>query len=71
MLSILLILINCAGKNIEIKEDLTPQFNKALNLFNKGKYARSKEEFQYIIMTDPGSKIANESQYYKAEAPSP
>ena len=62
------ILLNCAGKKIHLEEELSINFNKALNFFNNGKYVRAKDEFQYIIMTDPGAKIANESQYYKAEA---
>ena len=36
--------------------------------FDRGKFPRARDEFNYIIMTDPGSKIANESQYYLAEA---
>ena len=61
-------LFNCAGKKIQFEDELVANYNKALKFFNNGKYVRAKDEFQYIIMTDPGSKIANESQYYKAEA---
>ena len=39
-----------------------------MKFFDKGKYSRAKDEFDYIIMTDPGSKLANESQYYKGES---
>ena len=68
IISISAILFNCAGRKIDLEEELSINFNKALKFFNNGKYVRAKDEFQYIIMTDPGSKIANESQYYKAEA---
>ena len=61
-------LVNCGSKSVHIEEDLTPNFNKAMKFFDKGKYARAKDEFDYIIMTDPGSKLANESQHYKGEA---
>ena len=61
-------LVNCGSKSVHLEEDLTPNFNKAMKFFDKGKYARAKDEFDYIIMTDPGSKLANESQHYKAEA---
>ena len=60
--------MNCGNKSVHIEEDLTPAFNKAMIYFNKGKYSRAKDEFNYIIMTDPGSKLANESQYYKGES---
>ena len=61
-------LVNCGSKSVHLEEDLTPNFNKAMKFFEKGKYHRSRDEFNYIIMTDPGSKLANESQYYKGES---
>ena len=60
--------VNCSNKSIQIEEDLTPNFNKAMFYFEKGKHTRARDEFNYIIMTDPGSKLANESQYYKGES---
>ena len=62
------IIMNCGSKSVYIEEDLTPKFNKAINFFDKGKYSRARDEFNYIIMTDPGSKLANESQYYMGES---
>ena len=62
------ILIGCAKKEIHIEEDLSPQFKKAMRYFDKEKYSRAKDEFDYIIMTDPGSKLANQSLYYMAES---
>ena len=53
---------------MHLEEDLSPRFEKAMGYFDKGKYSRAKDEFDYIIMADPGSKIANESQYYMAES---
>ena len=58
----------CSKKNIQIEEDLTLYFDKAMGYFEKNKFMRARDEFEFIIMTDPGSKIANEAQYYKAEA---
>ena len=60
--------MNCGGKSVQIAEDLTSNFNKAMMFFDKGKFSRSRDEFDYIITTDPGSKLANESQYYKGES---
>ena len=66
---LLIVLLNsCAKKNVQLEEDLSPRFEKAMKYFNKDKYSRAKDEFDYIIMADPGSKIANESQYYMAES---
>tara|TARA_B110000438_G_C15647280_1_gene578010 strand:+ start:5 stop:781 length:777 start_codon:yes stop_codon:yes gene_type:complete len=59
---------SCGKKNIQIEQDLSPHFDKGLRYFGKNKFMRAKDEFEYIIMTDPGSKLASESQYYKAES---
>ena len=64
----IIFLIGCGNKSIHLEEDLVPRYNKAMKYFNKGKYSRAKDEFDYIIMIDPGSKIANESHYYMGEA---
>ena len=64
----MILLMGCGKKNVHLEEDLSPRFEKAMGYFDKGKYSRAKDEFDYIIMADPGSKIANESQYYMAES---
>ena len=64
----MVLITHCSKKNIHLEEDLSPRFEKAMGYFDKGKYSRAKDEFDYIIMADPGSKISNESQYYMAES---
>ena len=64
----MVLLAGCAKKDVHIEEDLFPQYEKAMQYFNNGKYTRAKDEFDYIIMAESGSKIANESQYYMAES---
>ena len=63
-----MLLDGCANKDVHLEEDLSLRFEKAMKYFDKGKFSRAKDEFNYIIMMDPGSKIANESQYYMAES---
>ena len=65
---LMVLLVGCSKKDVQLEEDLSPRYEKALKYFDKGKYSRAKDEFDYIIMVDPGSKIANESQYYMAES---
>jgi len=65
---LMILLMGCGKKNVHLEEDLSPRFEKAMRYFDKGKYSRAKDEFDYIIMADPGSKISNESQYYMAES---
>ena len=64
----MILLAGCSKKDVHLEEDLSPRFEKAMGYFDKGKYSRAKDEFDYIIMADPGSKISNESQYYMAES---
>ncbi len=60
--------LGCGKEDILLEEDLTLRFDKAMEYFDRGKFLRAKDEFDYIIMADPGSKIANESQYFKSES---
>ena len=64
----MILLAGCGKQDVHLEEDLSPRFEKAMGYFDKGKYSRAKDEFDYIIMADPGSKISNESQYYMAES---
>ena len=64
----MVLITHCSKKDIHLEEDLSPKFEKAMGYFDKGKFVRAKAEFEYIIMANPGSKIANESQYYMAES---
>ena len=68
LILLVVLLVGCGRRDPHLEEDLSPRFDKAMNYFNKGKYSLAKDEFDYIIMTDPGSKMANESHYYMAES---
>ncbi len=67
--TILLILffINCGNKSVNVNPDFSSNFEKAVKFFNKGKFSRARDEFDHIIISDAGSKWANESQFYKGE----
>ena len=65
---LLVLLTSCARKDVQIEEDLSIEFEKAMKYFNSDKYSRAKDKFDYIIMADPGSKLANKSLYYLAES---
>ncbi len=64
----LLILIGCGSKHISIEDDLALRFNKGVSFFEKGKYTRANEEFQFIVMNNLGSAKALESHYYLGES---
>ena len=48
-------------------EDWDAIFNKAKYFFEKQKYSRSKEKFNYIISENPGTSYSLESHYYLAK----
>ena len=69
---ILLILIcSCATKSeidlSDIQNQLNQKFNKGKELFDKGKYTRAKDEFDYILLNDRGSDIGVQARFYQAE----
>ena len=66
------ILTSCTTKSaIDIsneENELTEKLNKGITFFDKGKYARSLDEFNYILLSDRGSEIGVEARYYQGEA---
>ena len=68
ILFIIFIFFSCAKENILLEEDLSLEFERAMKYYNKGKYVRAKDKFDNIILFNPGSKLANDAQYYMAES---
>ena len=60
-------LFSCSGNKLNEGRFGLPDFNKAMNYFNKEKYMRAAEEFRYIILEDPLSQHANDAQFYIGE----
>lgn len=60
--------ISCSHSKTEIENDLSKRFEKGMEYFEKGKYKKSKEEFDFIVMNNPGSRLAVDAQYYLAES---
>ncbi len=65
---IVLILTGCGSKQVSFEDDLNIRFAKAIAYFEKGKYTRANEEFQFIVMNNPGSSRAIESHFYLGES---
>ena len=63
----LIFFLSCAA-NKSIDTNLTTKLDKAKDLFDKEKYSKAKEEFEYIIYNNPGSSVALNAQYYFAES---
>ncbi|MEE2859119.1 MAG: outer membrane protein assembly factor BamD [Candidatus Neomarinimicrobiota bacterium] len=63
----ILLFFGCGNKSVNIDQDFSSNFEKAMSFFNKEKFSRARDEFDYIIKSDSGSKLANEAQFYKGE----
>lgn len=68
LIPLFLIIYGCMSKDVFVQEDLSPRFEKAMKYFIKGKFNRAKDEFNTIIISDNGSKLASDAQYYMAES---
>jgi len=62
------LIFNCYGESLSSHEDLNYKFNEAKFSFELEEYSRAKEQFQFIILNNPGSTIATKAQYYLAES---
>ena len=63
LLSILLIFsVSCFNQKFSIEDNLKKKYDKGISLFEKGKYTRAREQFDFIVMNSPGSFIAIDAQ---------
>ena len=67
-----ILIFSCASKDkvdlYNINDELNDKLVKGKNLFEKEKYTRSLDSFNYIIVNDRGSEIGLEARFYHAEA---
>ena len=71
-LILILLLFSCAGKKNEInlaniEAEINQKFTRGKDLFEKEKYTRAKDNFDYIVLNDRGSEIGVKARYYQAE----
>ena len=67
-LLILIFLFACSNVGDTFSVDIQKKYDKGMKLFNKGKYTRAREQFEFIVMNNPGSKISIDAQFYLAES---
>lgn len=61
-------IIACSNSDVDFDEDLTARFEKGMQYYETEKFKKAKEEFDFIVMNNPGSRLAVDSQYYLAES---
>ena len=68
ILSILsLAMVGCAGRRAEERNTIEERFARGQKLFDKGKWARAAEDFNWVVLNNPAGTLAAEAQYYYAE----
>ena len=68
ILIIILLSISCGKKIDLLDENVSERFNLGMQYFEKEKYLKAETEFNYLILNNPGSKLALDAQYYIAES---
>ena len=62
------LLISCGTNTDVVNENVVEKFNLGMTYFEKEKYVKAEAEFNYLILNNPGSKLALDAQYYLAES---
>jgi len=68
ILIIISLIISCGSKADVVNENISERFNLGVKYFEKEKFVKAEFEFNYLILNNPGSKLALEAQYYLAES---
>ena len=67
-LIVFLFLASCASKLGIQDDDILGRYELGMKYFEKEKYLKAESEFNYLILNNPGSKLALDAQYYMAES---
>ncbi len=61
------LMIGCAGRGKTDLDDPIERFAKGESLFEKEKWLRASEHFNWVVLNNPAGNLAAEAQYYYAE----
>ena len=65
--SLLLALFGCAGRNATRADNIEERFARGQALFEREKWSRAAEDFNWVVLNNPAGSLATEAQYYYAE----
>lgn len=61
------LLAGCAGQKKDGEIDIDARYNRGLKRFEKGKWLKASEDFNWVVLNNPAGDLAAEAQYYYAE----
>tara|TARA_B100000315_G_C14595987_1_gene599348 strand:+ start:5345 stop:6118 length:774 start_codon:yes stop_codon:yes gene_type:complete len=62
-------LFGCSGSNVDLTvDDILERYEKGLKYFEKKKFFRAQEEFEYVLLRGRHTDKADDAQYYLAES---
>lgn len=67
LLGVTLVVLSCAGRGKDDQDEPTQYFEKGLALFEREKWSRAAEKFNWVVLNNPAGNLAVEAQYYYAE----
>jgi outer membrane protein assembly factor BamD len=59
--------VGCAGRKAEERDTIQERFDRGQKLFDRGKWARAAEDFNWVVLNNPAGNLAAEAQYHYAE----
>ncbi|UCD39081.1 MAG: outer membrane protein assembly factor BamD [Fidelibacterota bacterium] len=60
-------LLSCAGRKDGSRDNIDMRFNRGMVLFEKGKWVRAADDFNWVVLNNPAGNLAAEAQYLYAE----
>ncbi|UCH09182.1 MAG: outer membrane protein assembly factor BamD [Fidelibacterota bacterium] len=61
------ILAGCASRRAEEQDTIQERFARGQKLFERERWARAAEDFNWVVLNNPAGNLAAEAQYYYAE----
>ncbi|MFC1480782.1 outer membrane protein assembly factor BamD [Candidatus Neomarinimicrobiota bacterium] len=61
------LLAGCAGRNKDGDNDIEVRYSRGMKRFEKGKWLKASEDFNWVVLNNPAGNLAAEAQYYYAE----
>ena len=65
---VILFLVGCAGNKSREDTDIQARFERGMDFFEKGKYLRAQEEFNYVALSGSHTDVGDDALFYLGES---